>query len=254
MYDSSSDEDDTPKLTALQGEENFEVWEFFCHMLPRGPWPRWVHQGHGETPVGDAPEDIKKLESFKNRKWRAWNFMYKSVQSFVARKDIHIYGYGPYNQLELYDPKLLWDELQRWYTKVGPGRQLDFLRELTSIDYRQFNDLDAFLDRVEWLQRRLGRLGMPILDVMMKICLFGSLIKHHRNGLQTLLITRYDELDSQKLILRISQHKDLFQRQANEQRREQQGTNRRRNTNGSLPDIAAAHGNAVVANEKATSI
>ncbi|KAK3951985.1 hypothetical protein QBC32DRAFT_152196 [Pseudoneurospora amorphoporcata] len=232
MYDSSSDEDNTPKIMVLRGEENFGLWEcYVIHVFEMLGLEGFL-RGTETPPLGNTPEDMEKLASFRDRKWRAWNLLYESVQSFTARKDIHIRGCGPYNRLDDYDAKVLWDELQRWYTNISPAQKLDFLRELTTIDYRQFDDIDAFLARAEFLQRRLGRLGMPVSDEM-KTCMYGCLFAHHPSKiLEWLFIVRYDEWDSDNMILEIRKNRFAIQDEANRHQREQQETTRRRNANG----------------------
>lgn len=233
MYDSSSDEDDTPKIKELTGEEDFVLWEAYATLVLKINGLDGFIKGTETPPIGNTTEDMKKLAIFEHRKMHAYNLLYKSVQSFLARKDVHIRGYGPYEVPEQFDPKELWDELQRWYTKVTPKQKLAYLRELTTIDYRQFDDINGFVYRAEWLQRRLGRLGMPVSDEMMKTCLYGGLFPHHPSQtLERLIITRYHEWDSDKMILEIRRNSHAIQEEVKRQQREQQGTNRRRNANG----------------------
>ncbi|KAK3501763.1 hypothetical protein B0T13DRAFT_526049 [Neurospora crassa] len=180
MYD-SSDDDDRPEIPRLQGEENFEM-------------------GTETPPLGNSPEAIQALRGFKNRRWNAWNLLNQSV--LVARLQglIYIDGYGMYDQLDDRNPKSLWDGVQSWYN-IGTVRKLDFLRELTSIHYRQFEDIVAFLDRAQWLRRRLERAGMPIADEMMKTCLYGGVFPYyHSITLETRIFERYNDLTPQEMM------------------------------------------------------
>ncbi|KAK3350761.1 hypothetical protein B0H65DRAFT_455826 [Neurospora tetraspora] len=230
MYDSSSGDDDTPKIIVLQGEENFGIWEGYAIRVLRMLGLEGFIRGTETPPLGNTPENMKELRSFKDRKWHAWSLLYESVQILVAQK--HIRRWGPYDRLDDCDPKVLWDAVQRWYTNIDPTQKLAFLRELTTIDYRQFDDIDAFLDRAEWLQRRLGRLGMPISDEMMKTCLYGGVFPHHPSKiLESLIIVRYDKWDSETMISEIRKHIFAIQDQANKHQQEQQEINRPRNAN-----------------------
>ncbi|KAK1783518.1 hypothetical protein QBC45DRAFT_89868 [Copromyces sp. CBS 386.78] len=231
MYDSSSDDDENLNIEVhkLEGEDNFGIWEFTTIGALRQQGLEGFIRGTETRPIGNTPEDMKKLEEFNNGKFRAWYILHQSVEPLAARK--HIRGWGPLDDLDNCDPKLLWDELQRWYTDIGPIRKLDLLKELTSIDYRQFDDIEAFLNRAQKLERRLGRLGMPISDEMMKTCLYGGVLHHPSKRLESLLMVKYDEWDSKTMISQMRGHSFTIQSEANKHQREQQEANRRRNAN-----------------------
>lgn len=110
----------------------------------------------------------------------------------MSRRDIFLPGHLLHAQGYDYDAKVLWDDLQRWYTDIGPDRKLAFLRELTTINYRQFEDLNDFIARAEWLQRRLTRLDIPVSDEMMKTRLWGGLAEHPSGTLSSLKMVNYD--------------------------------------------------------------
>ncbi|KAK3499100.1 uncharacterized protein B0T23DRAFT_8226 [Neurospora hispaniola] len=238
MYD-SSDDDDRPEIPRLQGEENFEMWECLAIDTLRMLGLEGFIRGTETPPLGNTPKAINALRGFKNRRWNAWNLLNQSVLVAKFQGLIYIDGYGPYDQLDDCDPKFLWDGVQSWYNNISADRKLDFLRELTSIHYRQFDDIVTFLDRAQWLRRRLERAGMPIADEMMKTCLYGGVFpSYHSNTLETRIIERYNDLNSQEMISGIREFSDVIQRDLNYHQQEQQEINRRRNFNG----LSSRHG------------
>ncbi|EGO61354.1 hypothetical protein NEUTE1DRAFT_98474 [Neurospora tetrasperma FGSC 2508] len=213
MYD-PSDDDDRPEIPRLQGEENFEMWECLAINTLRMLGLEGFIRGTETPPLGNTPEAINALRGFKNRRWNAWNLLNQSVVVARLQGLIYIDGYGPYDQLDDCDPKFLWDGL-------------------TSIHYRQFDDIVAFLDRAQWLRRRLERAGMPIADEMMKTCLYGGVFpSYHSNTLETRIIERYNDLNSQEMMSGMRKFSDAIQRELNSYQQEQQEINRRRNFNG----------------------
>ncbi|EGZ74623.1 hypothetical protein NEUTE2DRAFT_103531 [Neurospora tetrasperma FGSC 2509] len=198
MYD-PSDDDDRPEIPRLQGEENFEMWECLAINTLRMLGLEGFIRGTETPPLGNTPEAINALRGFKNRRWNAWNLLNQSVV----------------------------------YNNIDADRKLDLLRELTSIHYRQFDDIVAFLDRAQWLRRRLERAGMPIADEMMKTCLYGGVFpSYHSNTLETRIIERYNDLNSQEMMSGMRKFSDAIQRELNSYQQEQQEINRRRNFNG----------------------
>lgn len=218
----------------LQEEENFEMWECFAiHTLRMRGLEGFTRGTETPPPLGNTPEAINALRGFKYRRANAWNLLNQSVVVARLQGLIYIDGYGPYDQLDDCDPKFLWDGVQSWYNNIDAKTKLDFLRELTSIHYRQFDDIVAFLNRAQWLRRRLERAGMPIADEMMKTCLYGGVSPYyHSKTLETHIIKRYNDLNSQEMISGIRKFSKDIQRELNYYQQEQQEINRLRNRNG----------------------
>ncbi|ESA42414.1 hypothetical protein GE21DRAFT_7144 [Neurospora crassa] len=234
----SSDDDDRPEIPMLQGEENFEIWECLAINTLKTLGLEGFIRGTETPPLGNTPEAIQALRGFKNRRWKAWNLLNQSILIARFHHLIYIDGYGPYDQLDdcdpkFCDPKFLWDGVQSWYNNIDKKTKLDFLRELTSIHYRQFGDIVAFLNRAQWLRRRLERAGMPIADEMMKTCLYGGVSPYyHSKTLETRIIERYNDLNSQEMISGIRKFSKDIQRELNIYQQEQQEMKRLRDRNG----------------------
>lgn len=234
MYDSSSD-DEEPKIQELRGEENFCIWEAYAIHVLRMQGLEGFIRGTEIPPAGDTPQDQRKLRDFKSRKYRAWRLLFRSVESALTNNEIFLPGYlhglyapsGP----DSFDAKELWDALQRWYTDVGPDQKLDYLREFTNLDYRQFEDLNDFIARAYWLRNRLKRLDIPVSDEMMKTCLWGGLADYPSSILDSMKMMRYDKWTSEDMISDIRKFRGKIEEQARKHEQQQQELNRRRNAN-----------------------
>lgn len=70
-YDSSSEEDEPPKIMELRGEKNFGLWECYAIHILKMQGLKGFIRGTETPPIGDTSKDKERLRDFEHRKFRA---------------------------------------------------------------------------------------------------------------------------------------------------------------------------------------